>query len=344
MKKFTFLSFFTALTFAAAMIISGCTKEGPQGPAGEDGQDGQDGTAGCIECHDDSQSIFAASIQWEASTHATGGNFERNDASCAPCHTSQGFLEVMETGAQETAEAISNPAPVNCYTCHNIHDTFTPEDWALTATEPVEFWLNGDVADQGAGNLCSQCHQSRVPSPMWDASIPEEEIDITYFRWGPHHGPQGNMIAGSGGFEIEGSASYTNSAHSNIGNTCVTCHMAEPFGAQAGGHTMKMGYQYHGSLVLNEAGCVACHEGDDLATMTEAMQDEIDGYMADLRDVLLTRGVLDSSNYIVAETMLMKEAGAVWNYLYVLEDRSGGAHNKKYARALLLNSIESLEE
>lgn len=352
MKKFSFLPFY--VIFLAALVIAGvsCTKEGPQGPPGKDGEDGidgQDGTAGCIQCHDNSQVIFSKVIQWEASTHATGGNFERNGTSCAPCHTSQGFLERMETGAQTTADDISNPNPPNCYTCHNIHDTYTPDDWALTYSDPVDYWQTGGKAgaDLGKGNLCANCHQSRVISP-WPVAGSGEIYSITNKRYGPHHGPVGNIIEGIGGYEVSGSMTYENSLHTSlVENSCVDCHMAEPYGAQSGGHVMSMGYEYHGEIEYNVAGCTECH-GDDpdaIVELIEETQAEIDLLLSDLRTILLEDEILDSSNYVVVPIELTADqAGAVVNYKLVGEDRSGGVHNYKYAKALLTNSIESLQE
>ncbi|MEZ5197436.1 MAG: hypothetical protein R2764_13885 [Bacteroidales bacterium] len=65
---------------------------GADGADGEDGIDGADGTTTCIQCHDNSEVMFARTNQWEHSTHANGGNYERNEGECAICHTSQGFL------------------------------------------------------------------------------------------------------------------------------------------------------------------------------------------------------------------------------------------------------------
>jgi hypothetical protein len=340
MRNFKLLSLFTALLFAVA-ILSGCTKEGAAGKDGANGQDGADGTSGCIKCHDDSQSIFAAGIQWETSVHATGGNFERNSTDCAPCHTSQGFIEVCETGAMTTAEAINNPAPVNCYTCHKIHETYTEEDWALTSPEPVAFWINGVVSDQGKANQCAKCHQPRIPDPL--PAPGGEDVTIGSPYWGPHHGPQAAVFAGTGGYEVAGSMAYTNSKHTDmVENSCVDCHMATAYGTQAGGHTMGTSYAYHGHMVVNEAGCVACHEGDDLNAMIETAAAAIDEKLAGLRSLLLEQGVLDSSNHAIPGAMTADQAGGVINYLMILEDRSGGMHNSKYAKALLTNSAEAL--
>ncbi|MDZ7737626.1 MAG: collagen-like protein [Bacteroidales bacterium] len=180
MKK---LSHLLLIIAAAMFVFTSC--EGPQGPEGPQGAEGPQGeigpagptgpagTAGCVECHDNSQIITAASAQWEASVHATGGNAERNSTDCAPCHTSQGFLEVNAAGdfastigAKTTAAAIDNPVQPNCYTCHDIHSTYTSDDWTLNKTDATVAWHSVDgtatTVDIGAGNMCTGCHQART--------------------------------------------------------------------------------------------------------------------------------------------------------------------------------------
>ena len=105
MKKISF-------TFAAATMIfsvgigmsflSSC--EGPAGPAGQDGQNGQNGmdaNATCIQCHNDKVTVLAKMKQTANSGHQTGATFERSAADCAPCHTHQGYLEVLATGLND---------------------------------------------------------------------------------------------------------------------------------------------------------------------------------------------------------------------------------------------------
>lgn len=358
-KNYLFLSMLVTGLMIFAIAISSCTKEGPAGAPGKDGEDGidgQDGTATCIECHDNSQDIFAKVNQWEASTHATGGNFERNGTSCAPCHTSQGFLERMAAGTMETGAAISNPNPPNCYTCHNIHDTYTTDDWALTYTDPVELWNSGAGAratiDLGTGNLCGNCHQSRVVDPF---PVDGQNYEITNRRYGPHHGPVANMIAGMGGYEYPGQ-SYGNSMHTNlVTNSCTTCHMAEAYGTQSGGHQMGASYEYHGSVELNVAGCTECHPDEDgLITLVEETQEEINGLLADLKTAMMNGGILTEDDYVMGAdgenyasssnpaNLTADQLGAIVNYQTVREDRSAGVHNYLYAKALLQTSIDAL--
>lgn len=323
------------------IVMASCTKEGP---AGADGAAGADGTVDCVKCHDNSQEIYAKTNQWAASGHATGGNYERNGEDCAPCHTSQGFLEVLATGGMTTATAISNPNPPNCYTCHNIHESYTEEDWALTNTEPVEFWINGVTSDQGTANMCISCHQTRVPSPAIDAANGTASVTISSPYWGPHHGPQGPMFAGTAGYEI--GSGYTNSYHTaNLENSCVDCHMAEAYGIQAGGHAMGITYEYHGSDAVYQAGCTDCHtDASALTAKIDDTQDNIEVLVDSLANVLIAGGYLDAASHrIVPGTYTNDEAGAVYNYLFVAEDRSAGVHNYKYAKKLLENSIAAVK-
>ncbi|MCD4682044.1 MAG: hypothetical protein K8R86_02070 [Bacteroidales bacterium] len=353
MKKVNLFYLLSAILFGAMLVFASCTKEGAPGTDGQDGADGEDGingddgTASCILCHDNTQVMFAKINQWESSIHATGGNFERNGTSCAPCHTSQGFLERMETGEQVTAASISNPNPINCYTCHWIHNEYTPADWAITYTDPVTLWHPAGKAevDLGTGNLCANCHQSFIPNPF---PVPGgDNVTIGSPYWGAHHGPVANVIAGAGGYEVDGSLAYTPASfHStNVEKSCITCHLATAYGVQAGGHNMSMTYAYHGHDVVNSAGCIDCHtDPDALETKIEDTKTEIGALLDELFGLLTTQGVLDSTYHAIPQEMTVDQAGGVLNFNMVREDKSHGIHNYNYAKALLTNSIEALAE
>ena len=156
MKRTKFYSIFVAVAYIAAIVLfASC--EGPEGPAGKDGadgvdgEDGADGNATCGQCHDFSENVNAKMAQYGNSQHGKGITaFEADRTACAPCHSSQGYKEVIVTGAQATAAAISNPTQPNCYTCHKIHETYSVNDWALRQTEPVARWQGGEAYD---GNI-----------------------------------------------------------------------------------------------------------------------------------------------------------------------------------------------
>jgi len=347
MKKINFLSMlFSVAVVVSLIVVSACTKEGPQGPKGEDGIDGKDGNATCGVCHDNSELVETKILQWGGSTHATGGNYERNATDCAPCHTSQGFKERILTGAQETADVITDPSNINCYTCHFVHDTYTVDDWSLRIVDPVTLWFdNATVLDLGNGNLCVQCHQPR-PGTMPDINAdPNGSFEITSSRFGPHHGPQSTVLTGTEStFYMVGSG-YSNSMHKDADNGCITCHMAPVFGAQAGGHTWNMTYEYHGATEYNLVGCVECHGSvEDAEAAIEEYEAEFNALAAELGALLLEAGVINEAGSSVAGTYTNKVAGACWNYrTLVVEDRSTGIHNPKFAKKILENSIASLQ-
>jgi hypothetical protein len=178
------------------------------------------------------------------------------------------------------------------------------------------------------------------------------------YRWGPHHGPQSNLFAGlnkSGAYEL--GSGYANSWHTNnFENACKSCHMADAYGDQAGGHTFAMGYEYHGHTALNTAGCLVsgCHTDEkNLLNTVEEKKMEIEDLMADLKELLEANGIMDTVNnigYLVipeeGEPPIQYDnalAGAFYNYKFIEEDRSYGLHNYNYTKTLLENSIAAIQ-
>ena len=362
------LYYILALVVGMTVMFFGC--EGPEGPAGEDGDDGATGPAGpagiagpagpdmlddCKLCHNNTTNILAAKTQWAASVHATGGHsYYGSITSCAPCHTSQGFLEVVSTGDDATVAAIPDPAQPNCRTCHKIHDAYDVTDWALTTTAAVVplFDENASI-DIGDGNLCANCHQARpAVIPAWDATV----LDSTSLgRLGPHHGPQSNILAGISGWEVKptGFMAYDNSAHTSLDDGCITCHMADAYGAYAGGHTMKIRYKRSSDAPADDPrfydeGCETCHTTVDGEDKADAFAIEVQALLDALETDLVALGALiwdteDEEFTQVTGKFNDIVVGAVWNYVLVLEDKSMGAHNPKYVEALLTNAKLALD-
>ncbi len=345
------LYFIPAFIVGMVVIFFGC--EGPEGPAGADGADGIDGIDGvdanetCIVCHNETDAIVAKQEQWAASVHATGGHsYYGSNVDCAPCHTSQGFLEVVSTGNDTTVALIPDPAQPNCRTCHKIHNAYDDTDWDLTTITAVVPMFDAEASiDIGEGNLCANCHQARPADiPLATATTADStELDS---HFGPHHGPQSNVLAGISGWEVAGSMTYANSTHTSLNDGCITCHMADAYGAYAGGHTMKIRYVRSGRDRFYDEGCVTCHTTVDAEDEADAFAVEIQALLDALETDLVARGglVADGDEFEPADGKFNDiVAGAVWNYVLVLEDKSMGAHNPKYVEALLTNAKEALE-
>jgi len=347
LKKTKAVSIVFAWVFLVCVVsvFLGCEGEqGPAGPAGPPGADGADGTALCGTCHSISTKIVAVQGQYQASTHAMGATSERGEsADCALCHTSEGFRQ--HVAGEEVTGAV-NPTQPNCRTCHNIHTNYDETDYDLAVTGSVDLISAmmdaSTTVDFGKGSVCVTCHQSQPYG--YTLEVGGGDFEVTSSRFGAHHGPQGNIVAGFGAYEVSGSVSYpTSSAHTTmIADGCVTCHMATPYGFQAGGHTMKMGYESHGALEPNIAGCVSCHADIESFDINGA-QTEIEELLSSLLALLVKEGATTESGSMVTGTYPSDVAGAMMNYAMCLEDKSNGVHNPKYVKALLTNSIESLQ-
>lgn len=335
MKKI--LSLISGGLFLSAMVLTSCEgPAGPTGPEGPQGPAGDNGIASCGQCHDLSTDLYAKVIQWETSLHAIGGHFERNDATCAICHTHEGYVDNLATGAGSSEAALIDPTPINCRTCHKIHDTYTSDDWALRSTEPVTFFDGTVSKDFGVGNQCASCHQSR----SYDvAVIGGADIAVTSSRYGPHYGPQSNIISGNGFVQLTGSANYpSTNPHANVVGGCVGCHMAPGYGVQNGGHTFRMLRTDGTTYNLN--GCTGCHASMTSADVT-AFKGEVQVLYDSLLNVLVSKGLLTTAGNTVLGTYSPEKAAAMGNWRTVYGDHSMGVHNPGLIKAVLQNSIET---
>src|SRR3972149_936544 len=223
---------------ASMVVFTACAGEpGPAGPAGPAGPDGPAGPAGesvsaadltCTECHNDTTLILSKQAQFkELSVHGTGEAFLRGEGTdCAGCHGSEGTKARINAGLpphDPSVEGVTDVSPFNCRTCHNIHTTYTKDDFSLTGGEkPVVLEKTGGTFDGGKGNLCANCHQIRNDLPWGGGG----NIAVTSSRFGPHYGIPAPMLLGEGGLGVTGSPSPH---YAQVEDTCVACHMGEEF-------------------------------------------------------------------------------------------------------------------
>ena len=185
---------------------------------------------------------------------------------------------------------------------------------------------------EGTSNTCTVCHQPRY-SPQ--TAIYNVEVDGFVeigSRFGPHHGPQATMMEGIYGVEIEGELDYpgVGEAGHRKNGACTNCHMGEPDGIN-GNHTW----------VRTTSVCTQCHQG--------VPPDEIGGLKEDmdaLYAILEAEGIIetreDGDIRPVSGVYPTYLTEALWNWRFVQEDQSNGVHNPKYARALIKNTLEAL--
>jgi len=326
------------LLIVSCLLFASC--EGPLGPSGKDANES------CVLCHNNEGTVAVVESQWAGSVHAIGGNAAyANRTGCVRCHTSQGFLEYVAEGSDADIAVPTSPMQINCRTCHNIHKDYTIDDWALTkpGAQILDVkYAGADVTwDKGNSNQCAGCHQSRPVSPAPVANGPD--FAITNTRIGPHHGPNTNLILGKTTFELTGTAYPTSNPHSTESG-CLTCHMATPYGYQAGGHNMGVIYDSHGTETLLTTGCAVCHtDATALKTKITTLNSDITSKLTTLETKLTAAGIYNASTGL-AKTGTFKANAvlAYLNYNTVEEDRSVGVHNPAYIKVLLDNSIAAL--
>jgi hypothetical protein len=286
-------------------------------------QDGGDLT--CTVCHNDTTLITGKETAWSESVHGTGTAYVRGtSADCAGCHSGGAFSAMVAAGLTPNQVEAGDPNPTrqDCRTCHNIHTTYTADDWSLETTDPVTLIaFDGVTYDGGKGNLCANCHQPRTAFAADENGM----VNVSSTHWGPHHGPQSAMLLGVGGAgDTAGSASPHSMA---VADTCVTCHLYE------GNH----------SFDPNVAVCQQCHS-DATDFDVEGVQTQVEGLLSDLSDALIAKGMLSEEDAPVVGEYPEAEAAALWNYIYVShEDKSKGVHNPGYTIALLQASIDALK-
>ena len=325
----------------ASVFVVACAgpqgEKGPEGPAGPAGPQGEPGPAPaasdltCTECHNDTTLIVSKEAQFrENSVHGTGEAFERGEeGNCAGCHGTEGAKARINAGLlphDASVEGVVNVSPFDCRTCHNIHMTYTGEDWALTgAQQPVKLEFTDGTFDGGAGNLCANCHQIRNPQP----EVVDGNVEITSARFGTHYGVESQMLLGEGGLGLTGEPSPH---YKGVDNTCVACHM---------------GTERNHTYLPEVERCTECHS--DLEDFdNNGVQTEVAAMLEELHTLFVDKGLMnpetDLWNASSSTPLVVPEAvaQAMWNYKFVTYDQSMGVHNSAYAKDLLAAALETM--
>lgn len=349
---------FIQLTLLATVVMftaPSCVKEGPMGLAGTDGVDGvngENGTVTCLECHSGTN-MEEKSAQFVMSAHSVGAiavDYAGGRASCAKCHSHEGFVQQATLGT--VAGDITNPSAWECATCHGLHKTFDATDYALRLNAPATaIFDNTKTLDmKGNSNMCVNCHQSRAAEPN-KATPGAATFRITTTHYGPHYSSQGNILAGMGLAEIAGSVAYTaaGSAAHLTQASCTGCHMA-PFTKEKAFTGKAMVGRGGHSYIPSVTACNTCHGGTAIENYNYGgVQDEVHVKLDELRDKLIALGVVawveaDAAYEPVVDTHPMLYVQAYFNWKGIKEDRSYGVHNPKYVKAILANTIEALNQ
>jgi hypothetical protein len=331
MKQKKSLVLLVGILLVVVFALAACAGA-PGTPAGPAGAAPKAAELSCTQCHNDTTLIWSKEAQFrESSVHGTGEAFLRGETTaCAGCHGTEGAKLRINAGLpphDPSVEGVVNVSPFDCRTCHNIHTTYTKADFSLTGGEkPVAMEMTGGTYDGGKGNLCANCHQVRNPKP----EVKDGSVAITSSRYGPHYGIPAPMLLGEGGLGVSGSPS---AHYKTVADTCVACHMGDEFN-----HT----------YVPQAARCQACHANAENFDMN-GVQTEITAMLEELHGLFVAKGMLDPETDLwkasASAPLTVPEAvaNAMWNYKFVVYDKSMGVHNSAYTKALLEAALAAMK-
>lgn len=312
--------------------------------------------------------VSKISKEWSTAGHASTKeplSYAGVRDGCMPCHAGNGLERYGSANPLKPGTAIINnpadkvnsfmfdphkaelPSPIGCASCHSGPGAEIMKSGVIPAKLNV---YSGGTADLKVGNknaLCYTCHNGRRDTDKIykDWSDPK----VTNINVYPHHG-WGALVTGQGGMEYPGVTYAQSTTHQSLG--CISCHMAKT----------KEGYVSH-EFKPNIATCNKCHPGQTEFTMGGSLKKELETKMVTLEKLILAKipgavkvGVdnatapavdkdgkrIDASKVTSVEALV-----GAYNYALIiqeLEHGAAGAHNPKYARALLDESIKALQK
>jgi hypothetical protein len=339
-----------------------------------------------------------------AGTEKAGSNaFYANSGGCQICHTAEGFRKRIsgqydvagsysiqyswDTRAQVgspsspagqntplTADLIQNPQPVGCFTCHTPHGIGSADGQHLDQSIPVGTVIttqSGAVwgTNKAKGHICAECHQIRQnANASTIAGILANVRGTGKFAvsapYGPHHGPQTDMLLGAGAADYSGTVGtltfvgiYGNSSHAaNPNADCVSCHMQSDFedinltqsfsvSPAVGGHSFTNKGIVHGAEKVLAVGCgsvtgtVGCHTvsgvtGSSGTIVQAANFGQTNGYLqagdAYFKKSTSSANMVDSNYQFKVNELLTKLANPSANCSGLLDSAAiaaGGKHS-----------------
>ncbi|MEL7564685.1 MAG: ammonia-forming cytochrome c nitrite reductase subunit c552 [Dehalobacterium sp.] len=327
-KLWFFLLVFCMICFAAGCAGTDNNEENPAQPGDENGGK-------------NAENLNLSSViydQWKDSGHAKAEGADdpasapgmRTEGGCFFCHNGYAF----ENNAKDL-EGIGLLKGTSCDSCHVGYGQQVMA--AGKAETPI------GAVEGGKGTMCISCHNGRGKKPDLSSA--------------PHHSVQSDIMLGKNGAEFEG-VSYGNSGHTNLPDSCLSCHMApDENGTQD--HTFKMNEEN-----IDQA-CNKCHDFDsfnpeakgdyDGNGKKEGVQTEIEGLLKLVNDEILKK--LNGGKFVSEHGSVVfqdKDGNAVetppeenlynaaWNYFFVDYDGSKGIHNPKYVVQLLQQSYKGV--
>lgn len=317
MKKLKWL----VIMLALSLLVSGCPWREELRPAPPDGRAEID--------------INALVAEWTQSGHANVLIAAAARESCVVCHDGGAFAQ----GITDPAELDRDfSVAIDCRACH------TGRGVELLEAGTVDIPTRQNV-QAGLGAQCLFCHNERRAPDINDENRPA-----------PHPSSQAGVFTATGGIRAEGFDYGSTTAHVNIEDTCIGCHMTRREEGNYAGHTFQADSV--------GAACARCHQGirnnNFRANADYDGDGNTEGFMDEVEDLLnVLEGAIEEAleggsfetdggrirfrNAAGDEVRVGNEVyQAAYNYLLVSQDGSFGLHNPLFAVQLLQQSYRVL--
>jgi len=337
MKKIFVLIGLVLIAAALVVVVAPTAKVAAQ-PAAADAP-----ALSCTECHNATGVVAIKTAGWEVSAHGDGTAMaeEYGNKSCSFCHSGNSFRDGVKAGKNfsNIEAAAAEPARQDCYTCHDIHNTYTAKDWAIRTKSAVALVTSKATFDGGAGNLCANCHQARrymanfAAKDAAGAVIPDKYAISA--RFNTHYSVQVDTLMGLVDVaKVLGVEGKPAAHYSMVKDTCVACHLGE-----AKNHT----------FAPQVSACVGCHK-DATSLDVDGFQTSLAEKVKQLEEALLAKKMIAEGAEGMAavptekdKSMDAKPAAAMFVYFLYEEDGSMGVHNPKYFTALVDAALAALK-
>lgn len=278
----------------------------------------------CEACHG-AGSMMVENMDRRFITRATDSDL------CGRCHSERygvglcfpEYDEWKVSRHRRSLETLRNDpsAKDECLECHSVDAIVPPAGRPLSMDEAL------------FGVTCQACHDAMVrtfPDLVDNNQLRLPKMELC--RWchserkktpgGLPHSPQAEMFSGTGGEEFPGEVYSSGPMNADIERGCLTCHALSD-------RSVFPPYQGH-TFLPSILACRRCHP-------------DIDGF--NRKNVQeRTRKLLLKVERAIKEYPPEKREGeayrrALYNYNFVLRDRSLGIHNTDYTRKLLVDSL-----
>lgn len=328
--------------------------------------------ASCSDCHADNSfsanaeilDDFAASGHADVTSPAWASN-ELHDwvnSDCRPCHTRVGFVDAL-TG---TSTTIPPGEPGQILACNACHTSVV--DGALRPSEAVQATFVNGLSGSSvfpasrSSNLCIRCHSGRSGG----STIKNSTADFGNTSFINSHYLAAGATLFRSAYEYAGriysSAPYQHWAvGGDNGGPCIHCHLATP-----DSHLFQpVAKDETGAITaLTATSCDDCHQ--DLTPA--GMNDRVAGFAAAaeaLRAQLSARGIHFGAAHPYFYTAPYEPGGintalknwdgvypgqgknvmgAAYNLNLLLHEPGAWAHNQRYARRLIFDSMDFIAD